>query len=116
VNPAQTTLAAFRKAPAELRGRVTFIHDDGRQTSAEAMGASARGTNSDTFEASVTIEEQHRKLVVMKEGLAFAPKSGMLAEWGKDEDGQPLQWNVLAATAVSPNGIDVVFYRVTLKR
>ncbi len=112
----QMTLAAFRKAPPSLRGRVTFLHKDGRDTTAEAMGVTAKGAGSDGFAAGIEIQEKHRRLVVMPQGLDFAPRPGMIAEWGRDEQGAPQKWNVLNAVPAKPNGTDVLFYRVTLKR
>lgn len=104
------TVAAFRRAPAAARGRITFIHKDGRETTADAVGAPAKGADSDGFKAGLEIEEKHRRLSVMADSLGFLPKPGMLAEWGG------VRWNVLTVVPVAPNGETVILYRVTIAK
>lgn len=116
---ADAMISAFRRAPQEVRGEVTFISGNAT-TRAEAVGAPAGSSqaalSAEQFKASLEISEKHVRISVLASGLRFRPKPGMIAEWGLKEDGTAQRWNVLSVAPVSPNGRTAVLYRVTLKR
>lgn len=107
-------LAAHRRAPAAARGTITFTDPvTNRTTSAQATGtppsAGGSAASADEFAAGTVIREKHRRVSIPAASLAFAPKSGHLAQW------EGADWRVLGVSPLAPNGT-VVLYRVTLGR
>lgn len=97
--------------PQGIRGPIVFRDKDGNETTAEAVGVPAHGTQSDGFKEGTVIREKNRRLSVFPERLSFAPKTGMTADW---EGGT---WNVLGVSSLDPSGSgSPSLYGVTLSR
>lgn len=94
--------AALDRAPASVKGPVTFRDKSGNETTAaEAVGVPAKPTMADGFEAATAIRDRGRRLTVIPAGLTFLPLAGMIATW----EGKP--WNVVGVNPLNPSGATI---------
>lgn len=110
MNGAELSRMAMAAVPGGFKGTVTFRNAAGATTTATATAAPARAPG-DGFQADATIREKARRLMVLPNGLAFTPTSGMYASWeGHD-------WNVISVSTEDPSGSGMpAHYIVTLQK
>lgn len=108
MNLAAAIREAHRRAPAEVKGTVTFINPVTKaEASAVATANPARGTQADGFEAATAIRQTHLVLAVMPDTLAFVPAPGHQAWWND------ALYVVKGAVPIRAGDV-TLFYRVTV--